>query len=153
MVIKDVVHLALRTRRQERGMSDVDVASLASLSINEYSDLEHVSDEWRMVVPFFKLKFLLKLFDFDISETFGSKPIQNALSKYHRISDIIKDKRLALGLSPEAFADKVGFSPVFTTIVEEHPLGLELYPLEVAMLVAKALQISPEEFVLWIVQH
>jgi len=134
-------------------MSEVDVASLASLSVNEYYDLEQHSNEWRMVVPFFKLKFLLKLFDFDISETFGSKPIQNTLSKYHRIPDIIKDKRLALGLSTEEFADKVGFFPVFTTIVEEHPLGLELYPLEVAMLVAEALQISPEEFVLWIVQH
>lgn len=67
--------------------------------------------------------------------------------------DIIKDRRAALGLSSEEFADKAGFFPVFATIVEEHYLGLELWPIEVAKLVAEALEVSPEELILWIVNH
>ncbi len=134
-------------------MSEQDVASLVRLSAAEYSDIEHDKTEWRMVVPFFKLKFLIKLFNIDIAEMFESRPAHNSLSKYHEISDIIKERRSALGLSAEEFADRAGFFPVFASIVEEHPLGLELYPLQVAVLVAEVLQIPPEEFIVWIVNH
>jgi transcriptional regulator with XRE-family HTH domain len=153
MELRDTFHLMLRAKREEKGMSDEEVASLVSLSSMEYYDLEHDRSEWRTVVPFIKTKVLIKLFDIDITETFEAVPVTNSLARYHTIPDIIKDRRAALGLSSEEFADKAGFFPVFATIVEEHYLGLELWPIEVAKLVAEALEVSPEELILWIVNH
>ncbi len=106
-----------------------------------------------MVVPFVKIKDLVKLFSIDITKTFEIVPTTSTLSNYHTIPDIVRDRRSALCLSPEEFAHKAGFFPAFATIVEGHYLGLELYPPEVAKLVAEALQLNPEEFILWIVNH
>ena len=78
MELRDTFHLMLRAKREEKGMSDEEVASLVSLSSMEYYDLEHDRSEWRTVVPFIKTKVLIKLFNIDITETFETVPVTNS---------------------------------------------------------------------------
>jgi hypothetical protein len=103
-----------------------------------------------MAVPIVKIKVLYKLLKIDLNEVLcpATKTLEIQL-----LNAFITSRRTELGLSPSEFADKAGFYPVFCGIVEGHPLGLELYPAEVAILVADALQIPSDEFVDWILRH
>lgn len=102
-----------------------------------------------MVLPFCKLRFALALLEIDLAIAIGSVDDVGRLGQYASVSDLVKAFRERLGLSKEKFAGIVGFENVFVDIVERHPLGLELYPAEVAILVARALGIAPNEFLHW----
>jgi hypothetical protein len=148
--MKDVFHTLMRRQRPSLAMSEEDIAAIVSMSDSEYYDLEAYPDEWRMVVPIVKIKVLYKLLKIDMHEIVcpATKTLEIQL-----LNEFITSRRTELGLSPSEFADKVGFHPVFCDTVESHPLGLELYPAEVAVLVADALQIPSDEFVDWILRH
>lgn len=59
-------------------------------------------------------------------------------------SDLIKERRETMGLSAEAFADRCGFAPVFTSFVEAG--GLILYPFEVTRKVCEVLGLDLKSF-------
>jgi hypothetical protein len=151
--MNDSFHSALRDRRERQTLSETEIASIAGLSVAEYHDLENVPSEWRMVTPLLKIKVLVRLLKIDMSNVLTANGSQNLFSEYGYASEVIKINRGKLGLSPEEFADKVGFYPAFCTIVESHSSGLELYPAEVSMLVAGVLHLPPDDFVSWIIEH
>jgi transcriptional regulator with XRE-family HTH domain len=151
--VKDVFHTLLRERRQQQGKSPSEVAAVVGLSAPEYYDLESSPDEWRMVIPTFTIKMLIRWLGVDMREAIGSIDRNAEFSNFRQLSDIIRARRIELGLSEADFADKAGFDPAFTTIVEGHPLGLELYPLEVVTLVADARQLSASDLLAWVLQH
>jgi transcriptional regulator with XRE-family HTH domain len=148
--VKDEFHWQLRERRVVKGMSEGDVAFVAGLSANEYYDLEHDSTEWRMVTPLFTLKFLIRLLHIEIDKLI-LPPSHDQFDKRHSAAEVITARRSQLNLSKEEFAERAGFYPVFAKIVEGHPDGLELYPAEVAVRTARALEINPDDFVRWII--
>jgi hypothetical protein len=148
--MKDVFHTLMRQQRHALAISEDDIATILSMSDAELYDLEAYPDEWRTVVPLFKIKVLAGLLKIDMRQVVS--PTTNTL-ELQSLDAFIRARRTQLGLSPAEFADKTGFYPVFCDIVEGHALGLELWPAEVAVLVADALQISSEEFVDWIVRH
>jgi transcriptional regulator with XRE-family HTH domain len=150
--MRDEFHIQLRARREERAMSAEHVAALVSLSFNEYFDLEHDTSEWRMVTPLFKIKFLVRLLDIDILSLVG--PLSDdVIAHPYDIAAFIKSRRSQLGMSPVEFADKAGFFPTFADIVEGHPLGLELFPVDVAIFVAQALDVPHTAFLRWIFEE
>jgi hypothetical protein len=117
---------------------------MLDLSAAEYDDLEQHADEWRTVIPFFKVKFLIRLLDIDASEIFERKAETSSLQSA-KLSTLIRSRRSELGLTPDQFSNRVGFYPDFCGVIEGHPLGLELYPLQVAVLVAQVLNIPSDE--------
>ena len=64
----------------------------------------------------------------------------NALAR-----DVIKERRETMGLSVDAFADRCGFAPVFTAIVEAG--GLILYPFEVTRIACEVLGLDLKSFI------
>jgi len=148
--VNDVFHTLMRQRRQVLAISEDDIATILSMSWSELYDLEAYPDEWRMVVPVFKIKVLAGLLKIDMGQVVcpASKTFE-----LQSLDTFIRARRTELGLSPAEFADKAGFYPVFCDIVESHPLALEVYPVQVAVFVADALQISSEELVAWILKH
>ncbi len=148
--MKDVFHALMRQQRRALAISEDDIAAILSMSDSELYDLEAYPDEWRTVVPLFKIKVLAGLLKIDMRQIVSAAA--NTL-ELQSLDAFIRVRRTELGLSPAEFADKAGFYPVFCDIVEGHALGLELWPAQVAVLVADALQISSEEFVAWSLGH
>jgi hypothetical protein len=148
--MNDVFHALMRQQRHALAISEEDIATILSMSGAELYDLEAYPDEWRTVVPLFKIKVLAGLLKIDMRQVVC--PATNTL-ELQSLDTFIRVRRTELGLSPAEFADRAGSCPVFCDIVEGHALGLELWPAQVAVLVADALQISSEEFVAWILKH
>lgn len=152
-MINDVLHSQLKSKRETMGLPSAKLAHLLNITIAAYDDLEMSPAEWRMVLPFYKLRFLISLLEIDMARIIGPAPASKSFDGGTDISILIKALRNEKKLSKHDFAEHVGFQAVFTDIVEEHPLGLELYPPEVAMLVARKLEISPNEFVWWMIRR
>jgi hypothetical protein len=152
MSMNDNFHTTLRACRERQALSITEIASIVGLSIAEYCDLENVPSEWRMVTPLLKIKVLVRLLKIDMSNVLTADGSRYLFPEYGDASEVIKINRGKLGLSPEEFADKVGFHPAFCTIVESHSSGLELYPAEVSMLVAGVLHLPPDDFVSWMIE-
>jgi len=148
--MKDVFHTLMRQQRRRLAISEEDLADIVGLGGAEFDDLEAYPDEWRMVVPIVKIKVLLRLLKIEIRQIVC--PETKAI-EIQSLNEYIRLRRTELGLSPSEFADKAGFYPVFCDIVESQPLALEVYPVQVAVFVADALQISSEAFVDRILRH
>jgi DNA-binding XRE family transcriptional regulator len=148
-MINDVLHSELRSKREKMSLSTERMAHLLDISVESYWDLERTPPEWRMVLPFYKLRFAVALLEIDLAPVVGRVGEFGHFKEYTCTSDLVKSFRERSGLSKEEFSQVVGFETVFVDIVEQHPLGLELYPAEVAILVAQTLGIAPDEFLHW----
>jgi hypothetical protein len=151
--MNDNFHTSLRACRERQALSVREIASIAGLSVAEYYDLENVPSEWRMVTPLFMIKILVRLLKIDMSNMLAANGSRHLFSEYGDASEAIKTNRGRLGLSSEEFSDRVGFHPPFGAVVEGHPLGLELYPVEVSKLVADALRLPSDDFVSWMIEN
>jgi hypothetical protein len=138
-----VFHKTLRRRRQEVGMGEGRASQLLGLTIMGYFDLEAYEDEWKNVVPLYITMFACRVFEIDmlqfIPDQAGVTVRPNALAR-----EVIKERRETMGLSEKAFADRCGFEPVFTSIVEAD--GLILYPFEVTRRVCEVLGFDLQSF-------
>src|SRR5262245_16346640 len=136
-------HKTLQRRRQEVGMGEGRASQLLGLTITGYFDLEASEDEWRTVVPLYVTMFACRVFEFDmlqfVPDQSGVAVGPNVLAR-----DIIKERRERMGLSAEVFADRCGYAPDFTSIVEAG--GLILYPFEDARKVCEVLGLDLRSF-------
>jgi hypothetical protein len=131
-------------------MSEDDIATILGITSAEFDDLEAYPDEWRTVVPVIKIKVLIRLLRIDMQKVVC--PTTKTF-EIRSLNEFIRARRTELGLSPSEFAEKAGFHQLFCDVIENYTLGLELFPVQVAVLVADVLQISSEEFVEWILRH
>jgi len=126
----------LRRRREELGMGEGRASRLLGLTRMGYFDLEAYEHEWRTVVPLYITIFACRVFEIDmlqfVPDQTGVVVGPNVLSR-----DVIKERRQAMGLSAETFADRCGYEPVFTSVVEAG--GLILYPFEDTPMVCEVL--------------
>ena len=124
-------------------MGEGRASHLLGLTTMGYYDLEAYEDEWRTVVPLYITMFACRVFEIDmlqfIPDQSGAAVGPNALA-----GDLIKERRETMGLSAEAFADRCGYAPVFTSFVEGG--GLILYPFEVARKVCEVLGLDLKSF-------
>ena len=108
-------------------MGEGRTSHLLGLTTMGYFDLEAYKDEWRSVVPLYITMFACRVFEIDmlqfIPDQTGADVAPNVLA-----GDVIRERREAIGLSGEAFADRCGYAPDFTSVVEAG--GLILYPFE-----------------------
>lgn len=135
----------LKARREALGFDEDHVAQVLGLSSMSYFDLEAHSDEWNMVTPLYVVRFVCRWFELDlldhVEETEGER-----LSKPVQANTVIRERRQALGLSDDAFADACGFHPVFASIVESMTDGIALYPFEVSRIVCRVLGLEQRSF-------
>ena len=136
-------HRTLRQRRLDVGMGEGRASQLLGLIGMGYYDLEAYADEWRTVVPLYITRFACRLFEIDMLQ-FVPDQTGTAVGPNVRAGDVIKERREAMGLSEEAFADRCGFEPVFTSIVERD--GLILYPFEQTRMVCEVLGLDLKSF-------
>jgi hypothetical protein len=54
--MKDVFHELLNEKCEHQEMLEDDLAAVVSMSSNEFYDLKAYPNEWRMVVPIYKIK-------------------------------------------------------------------------------------------------
>ena len=136
-------HHTLRQRRLDVGMGEGRASQLLGLTIMGYYDLEAYADEWQTVVPLYKTIFACRLFEIDMLEFVPDQPgvvvHPNVLAE-----EVIKERREAMGLSAEAFADRCGYELVFTSIVEAN--GLILFPFEETRMVCEILGLDLRSF-------
>jgi hypothetical protein len=136
-------HETLRRRRVEVGMGQGRASQLLGLTNMGYYDLEAYQDEWRTVVPLYITMFACRVFEIDmlqfVPDQTGVAVGLNVLAR-----DVIKERRETIGLSAEAFADRCGYWPVFTSVVEDG--GLILYPFEDTRKVCDVLGLDLKSF-------
>jgi hypothetical protein len=124
-------------------MGEGRASQLLGLTTMGYYDLEAYEDEWRTVVPLYITMFACRVFEIDIlqfvPDQTGAAVGPNVLAR-----GVIKERRETMGLSAEAFADRCGHAPAFTSIVEAG--GLILYPFEVTRMVCEALDLDLKSF-------
>lgn len=129
----------LKCARRARNIDDSVAAAMFGLSVMEYFDLEAYPDEWWNVLPASIIANVAYFFEIDWRAcgtwVEGERP--NFL-RNESLNSYCRRLRVQCGLTPDGFADKVGFSEVFTHLVEGHPHGMSLYPLVVTQYLAGA---------------
>ena len=121
----------LRQRRIELGLNMDDAAKLAGLSVSEYYDIEAHDDEIVDFIPLLEVKNLCQAYSLDLLELFE---IQCPFCEKNKIylaeyklprNELIKNKRISIGLSKEELSDIVGFYEVVITNMEADKIFLE----------------------------
>jgi len=123
-------NLALRSARELKGL-DANAGKMFGLSANEWYDLEQHVDEWSMVTPAYVIRCIVSYFELRVPT-----------SRDQGLDGFIRKIREKNNLSREDFSDRVGFNATFAEVIEGHPEGLLLWPLEPAMLLARAFDID-----------
>ena len=136
-------HKTLRLRRLAIGMGEGRASRLLGLTHMGYFDLEAYEDEWRNVVPLYITIFACRVFEIDLLQ-FVPDQTGEAVGPKVLAHDVIKERRERMVLSAEVFADRCGFLPDFTSIVEAG--GLILYPFYVTHKVCEVLGLDLKSF-------
>lgn len=136
---------ALHERRAGTGMDESSAGFLLGLSVAEYSDLEAYDDEWKTLTPLYVVLSACRLFNIDLME---SVPAQAgvAVSRICQPGEIIKERRVELGLSGPEFAERCGFFEPFTGTVETGE-GIIIYPFLVTTDICRVLGLDLASFV------
>jgi transcriptional regulator with XRE-family HTH domain len=126
----------LKTRRQELGLKEADIARLTGLSWNEYFDIELHPDEIFTVTKLYQVKKICEVLNLDFFELFEMKCIFcEDGKKYDNIysipvNELIKKRREEMGISREELGDRIGFYEVEIENLENNPDHLKTWTLD-----------------------
>ena len=129
------VNEKIEKRRIELGLTDTEVARQADMSIYEYGDIEHHSDEIYTLVELKRTKKLCLILHMDIFDLFNMRCAfceegDQYLQYYSETRDIIiKKKRKELCLSEEQLGDLIGFESKAIIDMEQYKDYLETWPI------------------------
>jgi transcriptional regulator with XRE-family HTH domain len=130
------VNEAIRARRVELGLSVLELATKADLSVAEYDDIEDYADEATTVAHVRKLKLICQLLGLQLLELLGVPcdfcETHQRYSEDYRLprNRLIASRRDALGLSRLELADKLGFYEQAVIEMEEREDFLESWSIE-----------------------
>jgi hypothetical protein len=128
----------LVSARTAKGIKAVDAAAMFGLSLSEYGDLESEEDEWLTAVNAYALRGPIAFFkiEWEICHVWKARL---SLPPNKDLNAFIVERREQLGLSREEMADRAGFNVAFSEVVQGHPGGLALWPLQVTIFLAEVL--------------
>lgn len=132
---------ALKQCREQLGISQDRAAVMLCLSDAEYCDLEAYEYEWRDVVPCHVVRHAVSIFAVDWRNAL-EWPSGGTIEPQPPLDTFLKSLRESLGLTRDAFGDRVGFFAPFVEVIEGHPDGLALWPLDVALDLASVFDIK-----------
>lgn len=141
-------HELIRKTREQAGLSDVEVAARAGLSVAEYDDVEQHPDEFISAVSLARAKAVcaalhLKLMDLvllEFGEVGASTHVPAELGGLQR-NLLLRKRRKALGMSEIALADGIGFEVTAIQRAEEDDGFFETLPIRVLADLAKELKL------------
>jgi transcriptional regulator with XRE-family HTH domain len=139
----------LRGQRTRLGLTEAEVARQAGLSLDEYRDAELHADEALTVLHLRSLRLLctvlaLDLLDlFDIPCTFCAG-IEAALVAQGGRHEVVRSRRVALGLSQADLAERIGFETDVVEGLERGPDYLEDWSVELIVALAQVLGVGPQ---------
>lgn len=140
----------IKMRRLELGLSDVEVAHQANMTIYEYGDVEAHADEIFVVVPLYHVKKLINVLKTDFFNLFSmpcafcEEGITHLDDYWLRRNLLVRKKREMLGLSTQELGDKVGFYDTEIELIETYVAHLESWVIENIFELATQLQIPPQ---------
>jgi transcriptional regulator with XRE-family HTH domain len=135
----------LRQAREQVGLSEVEVASRAGLSIHEYSDLEQHADEFISAISLAKAKALSKVLGCRLEDFLADEPLKTgslapedpAVSKPR----LLQKRRVMLRMSESEVADAIGFDENTIKQAESDDKFLDTLPIQVLAELASTLQL------------
>jgi len=130
------VNERIKARRQELGLTDVEVAKQVGLSIHEYGDVEQHAQEVFEVAELRAVKKICEVLKVDFLELFdmkcslcveGKRYLEdNSLPR----NELIRKGRTEMGISQEELGDRVGFYEVEVQNLEGKLDHLETWVIE-----------------------
>jgi DNA-binding XRE family transcriptional regulator len=129
------VNEKIKRRRKELGLSDTEVANKVGLSIHEYGDVEQHADEIFAVVELLRVKEICQMLKFDFFELFDMNCSFCREGNQHLESyslprnDLIRKRRIEMGLSVEELGDRIGFEETAVKDMEKDTDYLETWPI------------------------
>jgi transcriptional regulator with XRE-family HTH domain len=141
-------HELIRKTREQAGLSNIEVAARAGMSVAEYDDVEQHPDEFVSALSLTRAKAVcatlhLKLMDLvilelgDVGESRSVPPELGALQR----NLLLRKRREAFGMSESALADGIGFEAAAIQRVEADDGFLETLPIRVLADLATELQL------------
>jgi transcriptional regulator with XRE-family HTH domain len=139
-------HQEIRSRREALGLSDVQVAEMVGLSIDEYWDVEQHAHEIFGVTDLGEVRRLCEVLGFDVFQLLGvTCAFCEQSAQAHDWSlprnQLIRRQRIALGLSEEELAEEIGFEKRTVQYLEEESEHLEGWSYELIEDLARVLRI------------
>jgi transcriptional regulator with XRE-family HTH domain len=135
------------SRRKQLGLTDIEVAMKAGISIASYGDIESYDDEIKDNVDLIVLKKLssvlhVPIFDFlDLKCEYCSTS-QGSVKLYQgNRSEIIKSARSALGKTQDQLADEIGFEVIAVQEMESDQYFLETWTADLIKILASAIKV------------
>lgn len=130
----------LKDARERLGIPPSRAAAMLCMSEMEYYDLENYDNEWRVVVPAFVIGFAASIFEIDWRNS-HDWPREGGTDASMPLNEFLTSIRKSRGATKEEFAARIGFSSSFVEVIEGHPSGLALWPVEVTILLAQAFDV------------
>lgn len=140
----------IKSTRLRLGLSRDDVALRAGLSWNEYFDLELHPNEAFDVVHLRNVKQVAKVLHLDVLDLFGIRcafcgdPKLAVPGPHLSRSELVRDRRAAIGMSQENIADRIGFETIAVAQMESDPDFLESWAVGLIQELAGVLALPPQ---------
>jgi transcriptional regulator with XRE-family HTH domain len=137
------------TRREELGLSEVDVAEACGMSIYEYGDVEAYDNELVQQVDLSHAKRLCRVLNLDFLTLVGAgkdttdRQAEDSNAGRMLRNEIFQQARLRLGLSVEHVADVVGYEPIAIESIETDPNDIETRSVKLFLDLCQVLQLDP----------
>lgn len=144
------IHEKIKSRRFEKGVGEIEFAHLVRLSVSEYGDIEHSSDEIYSVVPLYNIKKICYELDFNFLELFDmacgfcDQKTTYVDDFWLSRNSLIEKKRKELGLSQSALGDRLGFHEAEIKLLETYTAHLESWVLENILWMAEILRLPAQ---------
>lgn len=133
----------IQQRREQLGLSDVEVAEKTGIGISAYGDLEAYGDEATTAVSLADLKRLCDVLDLELIEFLNIPRQQFGKRIYPKPRNVlIREMRQKKGLSEDELGDRVGFYVSAIISMESDPDFLELWCVEDILVLARILDIQ-----------
>lgn len=125
----------LRQGRARWGLDETATAAAFGLNVSSYEDLEAHDDEWFAVTPAIHIANIVNFFGIDWRAC-RDWPRGASVDRGLPLDELCRGLRGRLALTREEFAERAGFHTAFCDVIEGHPMGLSLWPVEVAVTLA-----------------
>jgi len=140
----------IRMRRKELGLREADVAAQAALGREAYRDIEWDENEAYTNVELLDLRAICKILGLDLLSMFdiecrfcsSAAPTDDVFDLPR--NDLIAQRRIALGLTRDQLADRIGFETIAVEQMEQDPDFLERWSVELIERLATELRTPPQ---------
>lgn len=143
------VNEMLLAERTKLGLTNAEVARRAGLSLDEYRDLEQHADEAVRVLHLRNLRLLCAVLGLDPLDLLGITCAFCAGTAADLVPgggrhEVVRTRRVALGLSQEDLAEHIGFESGVVGDIERDPEYLEGWSAELVLSLARVLEVPPQ---------